>query len=201
MELNEKLQELRKQKGLTQEELAAALFVSRTAVSKWESGRGCPNIDSLKALAKFFGVTVDALLSGDALLSIAEADNRQSRERFRDLVFGLLDCSCAMFFFLPFFGQKTNGTVTAVSLLSLTGITPYLRTAYFAAVTAIALWGILTLALQNCRHGLWTANKNRLSLAFNAAAALLFMSSMQPYAAAFSFILLLIKVLLTVKWQ
>lgn len=40
MELSEKLQELRKEKGLTQEELAEALFVSRTAISKWESGRG-----------------------------------------------------------------------------------------------------------------------------------------------------------------
>ena len=48
MEFNEKLQELRKGKGLTQEELAQEIFVSRTAVSKWESGRGYPNIDSLK---------------------------------------------------------------------------------------------------------------------------------------------------------
>ena len=46
MEFNEKLLELRKQKGLTQEELAEVLFVSRTAISKWESGRGYPNIDS-----------------------------------------------------------------------------------------------------------------------------------------------------------
>ena len=51
MEFNEKLQQLRKQKGLTQEQLAEALFVSRTAVSKWESGRGYPNIESLKAIA------------------------------------------------------------------------------------------------------------------------------------------------------
>ena len=48
MEFNEKLQELRKSKGLTQEELAKELYVSRTAISKWESGRGYPNIDSLK---------------------------------------------------------------------------------------------------------------------------------------------------------
>ena len=59
MEFNEKLQQLRKNKGLTQEELAQEIFVSRTAVSKWESGRGYPNIDSLKELAKFFSVTVD----------------------------------------------------------------------------------------------------------------------------------------------
>ena len=46
MEFHEKLQELRKQKNLTQEELSEILFVSRTAISKWESGRGYPSIDS-----------------------------------------------------------------------------------------------------------------------------------------------------------
>ena len=54
MEFNEKLQELRKQKGLTQEYLAESLYVSRTAISKWESGRGYPSIDSLKAIAKWY---------------------------------------------------------------------------------------------------------------------------------------------------
>ena len=105
MELNEKLQELRKQKGLTQEELAAQLFVSRTAVSKWESGRGYPNIESLKAISKFFDVTVDALLSGEELLTLSEADQARKENRFRDLVFGLLDLSAAALLFLPFFGQ------------------------------------------------------------------------------------------------
>lgn len=56
MEFHEKLQELRKQRGMTQEELATALYVSRTAVSKLESGRGYPSIDSLKAISGFFGV-------------------------------------------------------------------------------------------------------------------------------------------------
>lgn len=58
MEFCEKLQELRKKRGLTQEELAEQLYVSRTAISKWESGRGYPSIDSLKAIAKFFSVSL-----------------------------------------------------------------------------------------------------------------------------------------------
>ena len=62
MEFNEKLQELRKQKGLTQEDLAERLYVSRTAVSKWESGRGYPNIDSLKEISKYFSVSIDDCL-------------------------------------------------------------------------------------------------------------------------------------------
>ena len=201
MEFNEKLQELRKQKGLTQEELAEVLFVSRTAISKWESGRGYPNIESLKAIAKFFGVTVDELLSGDELLTIAEEDTKQKENHFRDLVFGLLDCSIAMFFFLPFFGQKTDAIIQEVSLLSLTEIASYLRTAYFVVVIGMVVFGILTLALQNCYRAFWVKNKSKISLAFNTVGALLFIISSQPYAAAFLFVFLVIKVLMLVKWQ
>ena len=83
MEFNEKLQALRKQKGLTQEELAEKLYISRTAVSKWESGRGYPNIDSLKAISKLFGITIDELLSGEQVLTIAEEDTRQKEKQIR----------------------------------------------------------------------------------------------------------------------
>lgn len=59
MTLGEKLKKLRTDKDLTQEELAEILYVSRTAVSKWESGRGFLNIESLKAISKYFLVSVD----------------------------------------------------------------------------------------------------------------------------------------------
>jgi transcriptional regulator with XRE-family HTH domain len=65
MEFNEKLQELRKSRSMTQEELAEALFVSRTAISKWEQGRGYPSLDSLKEISKFFSVTIDDLICSD----------------------------------------------------------------------------------------------------------------------------------------
>ena len=199
MEFNEKLQELRKQRGLTQEELAQSLYVSRTAISKWESGRGYPNIDSLKAIAKFFGVTIDELLSGDELLTLAEEDNKQKGQHLRNLVFGLLDCSIAMFFFLPFFGEKTGGAIREVSLLALTGVSSWLWMAYFTVVIGIILCGVLTFALQNYRQAFWDLSKKQISLLLNAVGTLLFMISLQPYAAAFLFVFLAIKVLMLIK--
>ena len=200
MEFHEKLQKLRKQKGLTQEELAEVLYVSRAAISKWESGRGYPNIDSLKAMAKYFGITVDELLSGEQLLAVAEEDHKKKQAHFRDLVFGLLDIGTALLFFLPFFGQKSHGQVQAVSLLTLGEIAPYLKAFYFAAVLGCIAMGILILALQNCQNALWLKGKGKISLILSAAGSLLFMVSLQPYAAAFLFMFLLIKALMLIKW-
>ena len=199
MEFNEKLQELRKQKGLTQEELAEKLFVSRTAVSKWESGRGYPNIDSLKAMAKFFGVTVDELLSGDEVLTIAEEESRKSKGNLRDSVCGLLDISVALFFFLPLFGQKTGNEIIGVSLLNLTEISAYIKVLYFAVTSAMIFWGIATLALQNCEVGLWLSVKNKLSVFLSAIGVLVFILSPQPYAAALLFVFLAIKASVFIK--
>ena len=191
---------MRKQKGLTQEELAEVLFVSRTAVSKWESGRGYPNIESLKAISKFFGVTVDELLSGEELLSISEEDSKKRENRSRDLVFGLLDLSAAMLAFLPLFGQKAEDRIQSVSLLSLTEITPYLRVIYHIAVTGMIILGVLFLALQNCEQVSWVRNKKKISLLLNTAGVLLFVISQQPYAATFLLIFLIIKVLMLINW-
>ena len=200
MEFNEKLQELRKNKGLTQEELAEALYVSRTAISKWESGRGYPSIDSLKEIAKYFSVSIDELLSSNEVLSIAEEDNKQKEKQLKSLVFGLLDISVLMFFFLPFFGQKANGIVDEVSLLSLNEIAGYLQITYYAIVICITVYGILTLAFQNCQEIFWEQNKEKISLILNAVAVFLFIISSQVYAGAFLFILLAIKALMLIKW-
>ena len=62
MELYEKLYELRRASGMSQEELAEKLGVSRQAVSKWESGASDPSTMNLMALAKLFGVSAEELL-------------------------------------------------------------------------------------------------------------------------------------------
>ena len=199
MEFHEKLQELRRQKGITQQELADALYVSRTAVSKWESGRGYPQIDSLKAIGGFFGITVDELLSGEELLCIAEEDGRAKENRFRDRICGCLDVSAAVYLFLPLFGQRTAGGIRCVSLLSLAGSAPYLRVAYWCVLLASIVWGIGMLALQNCTMPRRRQIRRWVSLGIHVLGTLLFMISMQPYAASLLFVFVLIKGIILLK--
>ena len=199
MEFNQKLQELRKKKGITQEELATSLYVSRTAISKWESGRGYPNIDSLKDLAKFFSVTVDSLISTDEMLIIAEEDSKRKQNNFRDLVFGLLDLSTLLLFFLPFFAQEIDGKIQSVSLLGLINVQNYLIVTYFVFVIFVSLMGVLTLALQNVKHWIWLKFKSIISLALGTLFVFVLIISSQPYACVFAFTILLIKVLMLIK--
>lgn len=199
MEFNEKLQQLRKQRALTQEQLAAAIFVSRTAVSKWESGRGLPEIGSLKALAAFFDVSVDDLLSSREALEIGEQDGKKKRERLCDLAYGLLDISMAMLLFLPLFRCVVTGVVSARSLLSLVGVSPWLRAVTVALVAASVILGILTLALQGAEAPLWRKAKRAISLGIGALAVLFFTVSLHPYAAVFVFFLLITKIVLLPK--
>lgn len=199
MEFHEKLQELRRRKGLTQEELAAALYVSRTAISKWESGRGYPNIDSLKAIAAYFAVTVDALLSSDEVLTIAENEQKEKSERIYDLIFGLLDVSAIVFFFLPCFGQRVDGAVQEVSLLALTAVAPYMRALYLCVTLLLMAIGVLLLSLQSIRHPLWMRWKHLLSLTLSGGGIFAFILGSQPYAAALLLVFAVIQVSVLVK--
>lgn len=199
MEFHEKLQQLRKREGLTQEELAARIFVSRTAVSKWESGRGYPNLDSLKALAKFFSVTVDELLSGGEVLTIAEEARKEDKKQMRDLVFGLLDLGTAALLFLPFFALRGEDAVQAVSLLRMTGAALYLRLICWFPVMGAAVWGVLLLALQNCVNPLWLRCRTWGSMVFHGVGILLLTVALQPYAAAFLILLLSVKSVILAK--
>lgn len=64
MKLEEKLANLRREKGLTQLELAEAVHVTRQAVSRWEVGASVPTTENLAALSRLYGVSVDELLGG-----------------------------------------------------------------------------------------------------------------------------------------
>ena len=199
MTFGEKLRKLRTDRGLTQDDLAEKIYVTRTAISKWESDRGYSNIDSLKAISKFFSVSIDDLLSPDEVLTIAEQDNKQKETRFKDLVYALLDLCISMLLFLPFFAEDADGIIQSVSLIALDGVQTYLKIAYLAVVIGMTVMGVLTLTLQNCQAAVWVKSKTTASLALGAILVLLLMISSQPYAAVFAFVLLTIKALMLIK--
>ncbi len=200
MELNEKILALRKEKGWTQEELAEALYVSRTAISKWESGRGYPSIDSLKAIAKLFCVSVDELLSGEELITVAETDAKEQAHKSHALVFGLVDCMVGLLLFLPFFGEQiADGKYITVSLMQLSGIVPFMKIMYTVSVVLSVIFGVLQLAFQNAENRFWIKNQTFVSLLISVIGLLGFILSNQPYAGAFLLFIIIIKGFFAIK--
>lgn len=72
MTFGQKLKEARKEAGLSQEQFAEKMSVSRSAVAKWESDKGMPDVNNLKVMAQLLGVSVDYLLDEDEKLSFNE---------------------------------------------------------------------------------------------------------------------------------
>ena len=194
IEFGEKLQELRKARSLTQEQLAEALYVSRTAVSKWESGRGYPSIDSLREVSRFFSVTIDELISPDDVVSVAQAERRSFAHGYASLVCGLLDVLPVLLLVVPMFGNGTEGPTT-VSLLVLTGTAPWVRAVFVACVGATVLCGFCELAASRS-DGDWGKVALATGVALSAAGVAAFILARQPYAGISCFALLATKAVL-----
>ena len=78
MTIAETIKTLRKTAGMSQEQLAEKLHVSRQAVTKWETEGGTPDIENLRAIAALFGITVDELLTGETKAQGAAAHRYES---------------------------------------------------------------------------------------------------------------------------
>lgn len=82
MTFGQKLKKLRTDGKLTQEQLADLIYVTRTAISKWETDKGYPSIDSLRAIADFFSVTIDELISDDDVENQKFLDKKAARRMY-----------------------------------------------------------------------------------------------------------------------
>src|SRR5574344_857766 len=187
MEFSKKIQELRNKNKLTQEQFAEKLYVSRTAVSKWESGKGYPSIDSLKYISKIFNVSIDELLSNEEIIDIAKNENTSNIEKINNLVYGLLDIMSILFIFLPLYGQKIGEKFYTVSLISCTDIGNTIKTIYFITLIFISIIGIVEIVF------------NFVSLIIQTIAILFFVMTRQPYATSIMFMILIIKMSLIIK--
>ena len=200
MEFNEKLQQLRKNKGLTQEELAEKLYVSRTAVSKWESGRGYPNIESLKEISTFFSVSIDELLSTEKLLFIAEKENKSNIKNICEKLFSVVDLLSVLLIILPLYPNTVDGFIYSVNLLNYVETSEFNKVVYWCCFLVFIVLGIVKLVLIKMKKEKVNKSITVVSVSLNILIVLLFALTREVYALILVFLFFIIKCLLLFKY-
>ncbi len=163
MTFGQKLKKLRNDNGLTQEQLADKIFVTRTAISKWETDTGYPSIDSLKEISNLFSVSIDELISDVDIENKKLLDEKNSRKMYYvaiaflglTIIFTLL----AYFLKMPYFsfgsfvgliGYVGCGLLSKPKYKRMQArklIVPYIisRIVIFAVVLSVIIYTIVTM--------------------------------------------------------
>lgn len=163
MTFGQKLKKLRNDNNLTQEQLADLIYVTRTAISKWETGNGYPSIDSLKALSNLFGVSIDELISDADVENKKILDEKNARTMYFIAIafLGLTVLFTLLSYFLkiPYFNLISVGGLIGYLVFGLLSkpkykrlqarkiIVPYIvsRVVIFAVVLGVIIYTIATL--------------------------------------------------------
>lgn len=163
MTFGQKLKKLRSENDLTQEQLADMIFVTRTAISKWETDSGYPSIDSLKALSNIFSISIDELISDADIENKKLLDEKNARKTYYVAIAFL--ALTVLFTLLAYFLKITYFNI--VSIFGLVGyvvfallskpkykrvqarkiIIPYVisRVVVFAVVLGVIIYTIVTM--------------------------------------------------------
>lgn len=200
MEFSEKLCGLRKNKGLTQEELAGELYVSRTAISKWESGRGYPSIDSLKEISAFFAVSIDDLLSGEKIISIAAKENKTNIKNICDLLIGICDVLYFALIFLPLYSNPVGEHIYAVNLLKYLEKVSFNHMIYWVMFALTVAVGLTKILLSCLKIEKWQKTLTAASMLLGIFTVLMLALTREAYAISVSFLLFAIKGVLVFKY-
>ena len=201
MDFSEKLKVLRNNKKLTQEELAEHLYVSRTAISKWESGKGYPSIDSLKDIATFFSVTVDELLSTEKIISIAKKEGKKSVQKICNLLFGFLDLFVVLLIVLPLYPKTINDNIYSINLINFFERSSFIIVICLCVFICLIILGILKIIL--IQFDIFKCQKIIIycSLILNVFSVVFLIFTKLIYASVLMFMILIIKGVICLKYS
>ena len=123
MEVGNRIREERERAGISQEQLARQIFVSRQTVSNWETGKTCPDVQSLLLMSNLFDVSVDSLVRGD-VETMAKAIENYELERFKikasmGLALALLLLGAVMMSILVARGEDFSSPLCMIAVLIL----------------------------------------------------------------------------------
>ena len=145
MTLSEKLYNLRRKQGLSQETLAEKLDCSRQVISKWENGTTCPDAEMLKKYSELFGVSVDYLIKEDieeptSVQPAEKVDGNRKLLGISGLIISLLGCvSLIVFGVISMFCSEAADKIAQSSVIVVDGS--------FIAMFASVLFAVLGIAI------------------------------------------------------
>lgn len=172
------------------------LYVSRTAISKWESGRGYPNINSLKDISKFFSVSIDDLLSGEKLISIAEKENKSNIQNICDLLFGIIDIMSIILIFLALYPKQIDNLIYSVNLF-LYNESSYII--YWIMFILLIIIGIIKVVFNQMKIEKNCNVITNISIIVSIITVLFLIVTRQVYAPIIAFLFLIFKGILVLK--
>lgn len=193
MEFCDKIKKIRTDNNLTQEQFAEKLFVSRTAVSKWESGKGYPSIDSLKYMSKLFNISIDDLLSSEEILDIAEQDKQQKIKKNNGFIFGAFDLLSLFMIILPLYVFTVNNYIYSVSLFAKNDLLNYIKISYLVSYIILFIIGIIEIILSLLGKEKIQKYLNIISISIHLLVILFLIMTKEPYACSLIFMLFVFK--------
>ncbi len=124
--LSEKLYVLRKKRGLSQEQLAERLNVSRQAISKWESGTSIPESDKLITISQYFNVTLDYLMKDDSGNSLQSVSTDKPKRLSQKMIAGIALCVAGiigliLWGLISIFNPTVSTQISESSMISIVG--------------------------------------------------------------------------------
>ena len=171
----------------------------QTVMSKYAPGKGYPNIESLKCISKFFSVTIDELLSGEELITLAETENRSNLKKIYSFIYGILDMMAVTFILLPLYGNLVDGDIYSVNLLSFTDTTPIYLAIYWIVFIVLIALGIAKLMCVCFEKESWSNIITKCSLVLSTLFICFFAAARQPYVTALMFLLFVAKIFVWIK--
>lgn len=142
---------------------------------------------------KIFAVSIDDLLSGEQLITIAEKENRSNLNTICDLLLGFVDLFSLMLIFLPLYPKPVNGYIYAVNLFDYVDNDVLIITIYWALFIGLTIVGIVKILMVYFKLEKGKRVVNSLSVGFSVFAVLFLAMVREPYAIVVAFLLLLAK--------
>lgn len=118
MNLGKNIYNLRKNKGLSQEQLADKISVTRQTISNWELGETYPNPEQLKLLSKLLDISIDDLIENESILKISKKQNPQEQIKNK-IVLGIDIMCCVTWGIVSLIAFIENNDITAIIYLCL----------------------------------------------------------------------------------